>query len=632
MKFTTDKLGNLTTNLDKRRIPLNSKQRAAKKEIGLYPYYGANNILDYIDEFIFDEKILCIAEDGGSWGAQERCAYIVNEKCWVNNHAHVIRENGKANLEYLYFYLNYANLNKHITGTTRGKLTRRELEKIEIPLPPTLDDQKRIAKILSDCEALIQKRKDSIELLDELLKSTFLEMFGDPVRNEKGWDMVVLSKFGTIDRGVSKHRPRNAPELLNGEYPLIQTGDVSNSGTYIKSYKQTYSVLGLKQSKMWPSGTLCITIAANIAKTGILSFDACFPDSIVGFVVDPKEATNLYVHHLFSFFQRILEKNAPSAAQKNINLNILRNFKVPQPPLELQQAFDDIVTKVEGIKNQFEASLQELENLYGSISQRAFKGELELDKVDISDMEESKKKVETEVEDEKVMSEEEYSKLKTQIDEIISSEIEDESYLTENVLSYIDHSKELRSVIFKQKKNKNLDLESFKDSLSKINSLGEKITNEVKEFTPWQIDQHRAIERYIPLLTESILEEFPNINQFSRNQFEYGSMSLDDYYGIPGEIIAQFGSIESTTLDLDFFFKKYFSNQFFTIKEVQDTYDKVVYEQGDWFKYEDVKDYVFKSLEGDDALLTQEFVIKKIMNPDTGKGEFLNQVMLKILP
>jgi type I restriction enzyme S subunit len=297
-----------------------------------------------------------------------------------------VKEGIQLNKHYLYYVLKFIPLKGGNQAAMGKTLNKKSLSALSIPLPPTLDDQKRIAKILSDCEALIQKRKDSIELLDELLKSTFLEMFGDPVRNEKGWDMIVLSKFGTIDRGVSKHRPRNAPELLNGDYPLIQTGDVSNSGTYIKSYKQTYSELGLKQSKMWPSGTLCITIAANIAKTGILSFDACFPDSIVGFVVDSKEATNLYVHHLFSFFQRILEKNAPSAAQKNINLNILRNFKVPQPPLELQQAFDDIVTKVEGIKNQFEASLEELENLYGSLSQRAFKGELELDKVDISDM------------------------------------------------------------------------------------------------------------------------------------------------------------------------------------------------------------------------------------------------------
>lgn len=251
------------------------------------------------------------------------------------------------------------------------------LKDIKIPLP-SLQDQIRIAEILSQAEALIQKRKESIRLLDELLKSTFLEMFGDPVRNEKRWEMVPLLKLGSLDRGVSKNRPRNAPELLGGKYPLIQTGDVANAGLYITSYKQTYSEIGVKQSKLWPKGTLLITIAANIAKTSILEFDACFPDSIVGFSEDRMESNSIYVYFLFSFFQRILEKNAPTAAQKNINLEILRNLKVPKPPLPLQNQFAGIVEKVEAQKAFYQQSLKEMENLYGALSQKAFRGELNI--------------------------------------------------------------------------------------------------------------------------------------------------------------------------------------------------------------------------------------------------------------
>ena len=298
--------------------------------------------------------------------------------------------------EYLKHFFKTAYYKRTIISQVQGaninNLKTRDLDDLIITIPNNFNDQKRIAQVLSKCESLIQKRKESIALLEELLKSTFLEMFGDPVRNEKGWNVVSLSKFGTIDRGVSKHRPRNEPKLLGGKHPLIQTGDVSNSGNYITNYTQTYSDIGLAQSKKWPIGTLCITIAANIAKTGILKFEACFPDSIVGFVVDDKEATNLYVHHLFSFFQRILEKNAPSAAQKNINLGILRNFKVPQPPIDLQFKFDEIVLKVESIKQNYEFHLQELENLYGSISQKAFKGELDLSEIVLKKIETSKTK------------------------------------------------------------------------------------------------------------------------------------------------------------------------------------------------------------------------------------------------
>ena len=254
------------------------------------------------------------------------------------------------------------------------------LKSFEIFLPP-LDDQKRIAHVLGKVEGLIAQRKHHLQQLDDLLKSIFFEMFGDPVRNEKGWDKKPLSRLGELNRGVSKHRPRNAPELLGGKYPLIQTGDVANSGTYITTYTQTYSELGLKQSKLWPAKTLCITIAANIAQTGILTFDACFPDSVVSFQAYEAESNTLYVLGLFWFFQRILEKNAPAAAQRNINLKILRELDVPAPPPKLQNHFATIVEKVEGIKSRYQQSLTNLENLYGALSQKAFKGELNLSRI-----------------------------------------------------------------------------------------------------------------------------------------------------------------------------------------------------------------------------------------------------------
>ena len=230
-------------------------------------------------------------------------------------------------------------------------------------------------------EGLITRRKHHLQLLDDLLKSIFLDMFGDPVRNEKAWKKEPLSKLGNLYRGASKHRPLHATELLGGKYPLIQTGDASNAGTYITGFTQTYSEIGFAQSKQWPAGTLCITIAANIAQTGILTFNACFPDSVVGFSADKKESNPIYVLGLFWFFQRILEKNAPAAAQKNINLKILRELEVPHPPTDQQNQFADIVEKVEGLRSRYRQSLTDLKTLYGALSQKAFKGELDLSRV-----------------------------------------------------------------------------------------------------------------------------------------------------------------------------------------------------------------------------------------------------------
>ena len=138
-------------------------------------------------------------------------------------------------------------------------------------------------------------------------------MFGDPAYNSK-WPTEKLSQLGELNRGVSKHRPRTDPALLDGPYPLIHTGDVANSGLYILTYSSSYSELGLAQSRLWKAGTLCITIAANIAQTSILTFEACFPDSVVGFI--PGNQTNeIFIHYWFSFFQKILVEQGPQVAQ-----------------------------------------------------------------------------------------------------------------------------------------------------------------------------------------------------------------------------------------------------------------------------------------------------------------------------
>ena len=136
-------------------------------------------------------------------------------------------------------------------------------------------------------------------------------------------------------------------------------------------------------NKTGPDWGIKLDLDTNIAKTAILYFDACFPDSVVGFTPQTNEANSIYVHFLFKFFQRIIEKNAPQAAQKNINLELLRNLSVPKPPIDLQTHFAQIVENVEALKVHYQASLKGLENLYGSLSQRAFKGELDLSKMDV---------------------------------------------------------------------------------------------------------------------------------------------------------------------------------------------------------------------------------------------------------
>lgn len=272
---------------------------------------------------------------------------------------------------YLYHFLKNSTeyLNSLGRGATFKEISKSIVENIEIPLPP-LDEQRRIAAVLDKVSGLIAKRRAQLAKLDELVKARFVEMFGDPSANSQ-WPTQRLSKLGELNRGVSKHRPRNDPDLLGGPYPLIQTGDVSNSGLYISDYSSTYSELGLAQSRLWKEGTLCITIAANIAQTSILAFDACFPDSVVGFL--PGEKTNaVFVHYWFSFFQKILEEQAPQVAQKNINLKILSDLDVIVPPYNLQADFSDFVGQIEKSKLTIQQSLDKLEVLKKALMQEYF--------------------------------------------------------------------------------------------------------------------------------------------------------------------------------------------------------------------------------------------------------------------
>jgi len=270
---------------------------------------------------------------------------IATEDCCIGRGLAAIRlkDNNLIELKYLYNFLGsiVPKLQDQGTGSTFKAINKGSLEKICIPCP-SLKEQKRISSTITKIRTAIIRKTDQLIALDDLVKSRFIEMFGDPITNSKNLPELTLPELGEFGRGVSKHRPRNAPELLGGKYPLIQTGEVANAELYINGYTNTYSELGYKQSKMWKAGTLCITIAANIAKTGILSFDACFPDSIVGFHANEK-TNNIFIHFWFTFFQEILEAQAPASAQKNINLRILSELKVIVPPIELQNEFADFV-------------------------------------------------------------------------------------------------------------------------------------------------------------------------------------------------------------------------------------------------------------------------------------------------
>ena len=165
------------------------------------------------------------------------------------------------------------------------------------------------------------------------------------------WKLKSLDELGFVSRGRSRHRPRDAAHLYGGPHPFVQTGDVKHAGLYLTNYTQTYSEDGLVQSRMWPAGTLCITIAANIADTAILGFDACFPDSVIGFIPDKQKADARFIKYLFdTLLQRKYKQFTQGAAQDNLSQAKLLSLRFPIPGITEQKliadkisAYDDLI-------------------------------------------------------------------------------------------------------------------------------------------------------------------------------------------------------------------------------------------------------------------------------------------------
>lgn len=196
----------------------------------------------------------------------------------------------------------------------------------------------------------------------------------------EGWVYSYLADMGDLGRGKSKHRPRNDSRLFGGSFPFIQTGEVKAANRVIRSYSQTYSEFGLAQSKLWPKGTLCITIAANIAETAFLGFDACFPDSVVGFSAFEPVVHAEYIDYFIQAARTRIEAYAPATAQKNINLETLENLVVPYCSRAEQEGvlseLESQLSEADQLDQTLATALQQADALRQSILKKAFCGAL----------------------------------------------------------------------------------------------------------------------------------------------------------------------------------------------------------------------------------------------------------------
>ena len=263
-----------------------------------------------------------------------------------------------SNQQFLFYVLQSlkASLNTKAQGSTFTAINGPALRTIPVSIPP-LPEQKKIAEILGAVDEEIEKTAEIIVATEKLKKGLMQKLFTRGIGHTKfkktkfgeipkAWEIEALKDVASVERGKFSHRPRNEPKFYGGDVPFIQTGDVVKSFGRIKTYTQTLNEQGLAISRKFPKGTIVLTIAANIGDTGILEFDACFPDSLVGITTN-KSMNNIFLEYFLRTRKDYLNSIATQSAQKNINLQKLNPMLVIKPAKEEQEMIAEILSSVD---------------------------------------------------------------------------------------------------------------------------------------------------------------------------------------------------------------------------------------------------------------------------------------------
>ena len=357
--WTYKKLGEVCEVLDSKRKPVTKADRVS----GVYPYYGATGIQDYVDKYIFDGDYLLVGEDGAKWGTNDKTAYQIHGKCWVNNHAHVLRINDDiVKASFIEHYLVWKDLSSFITGAIVQKLTQAALISIPIPIPP-LETQSRIVSELDLLQSIIDKQKAQLKELDNLAQAVFYDMFGDPVENEKGWDVKKLGEVCDItsskrifadeyvEKGVPFYRSKEVIERSKG---LPISVELFISEERYKDVKEKYGVPEL--------GDILITAVGTIGKIWSVNTEDPFyfkDGNLVWLRKINKEIidSTFFRASLVLLVEDYKEVNANGAAYNALTIIKLKEMQCVLPPLPLQQSF---ATKIESIEKQKAAITQSI--------------------------------------------------------------------------------------------------------------------------------------------------------------------------------------------------------------------------------------------------------------------------------
>ena len=360
--------------LDSRRIPITASERRN----GRYPYYGANGIQDYVADYIFDDELVLLAEDGGNFGSKTRpIAYRVSGKCWVNNHAHVLKPMANVDVDYLCYSLMFYDTEELVNGATRQKLTQAAMRKMLIPQRP-ITEQKKIVSELSKIQSIISVRQQQLQKLDELVKARFVEMFGDPKINPNNYPVCQLSNFIVFltsgSRGWAQYCADDGTEwfitIKNVKYCHIETDNMQPINAPDNAEAKRTRV---------QEGDLLISITADLGRTGVVTKEiaehgAYINQHLTCIRLKQDVLNPLYVAYFMESpaGKEQFESKNQSAVKAGLNFNSINSLRLMVPPLDDQNAFVDFIKQTDKSKVAVQKALDEAQLLFDSLMQKYF--------------------------------------------------------------------------------------------------------------------------------------------------------------------------------------------------------------------------------------------------------------------
>ena len=371
MSVVYKKLEDVCEILDSRRVPITAKDRKA----GTYPYYGANGLQDYVADYIFDDELVLLAEDGGNFGSKERpIAYRVSGKCWVNNHAHVLKAKPNMHVDYLCYALMFYDTEGLVNGATRQKLTQAAMRQMVIPYRD-MTEQLQIIKKISQIVRSIEKRKEELQLLDQLVKSRFIELFGDVICNSKSWEMRVFADITSSRLGKMLDTKQQTGKC---SYPYLANFNVQWFRFNTENLNQMDFNAEDQIEFELLDGDLLVCEGGEIGRCAVWhnEIQPCFFQKALHRVRCNRQIVHPdYLAWWFKYncdhdgFAAITGAKATIAHLPGVKLKQLR---VAIPPLKLQQQFAAFVEQTDKSKLAVQKGLQELEILKKSLMQQYF--------------------------------------------------------------------------------------------------------------------------------------------------------------------------------------------------------------------------------------------------------------------